>query len=242
MSKVEPVKKEVVVKGSRERAFRLFTSGMDRWWPREHHIGESPMREIVLEPSVGGRWYSISEDGSECDIGKVLAFEPGERLLLAWQITGGWKFDASFTTEVELRFFDDAPGRTRVTLEHRDLERYGEAAAALREQLDDPKGWQGNLEKFRASSERKGVVLYESSPDVLEKAPKHFAAHKARMDAFIARGLLLAIGPFADPREGSMAIFTSREAAEEFVKEDPFVLEGVVARATIKDWSESLLG
>ena len=74
----------------------------------------------------------------------------------------------------------------------------------------------------------KAVLLYESSDDVLTLAPIHFPAHKARIDAFQERGVLEVIGPFADPRDGAMGIFTSREAAEEFVADDPFVLEGVV--------------
>lgn len=239
---VAPVRKEVVVKAAQERAFRLFTDGIDRWWPREHHIGTSPMGKISIEPRVGGRWYTVCEDGSECDIGKVLTWEPPQRLVLAWQITSQWEFDPEFLTEVELRFTPDGPKRTRVALEHRDLERYGDAAQGIRGQLDDPKGWNGNLERFARVAGMKAVVLYESSADVLKLAPLHFPAHKARLDVFQARGELLAVGPFADPREGSMAVFASRDAAEEFVKDDPFVLNGVVARATIKDWSESLLG
>ena len=88
----------------------------------------------------------------------------------------------------------------------------------------------------------KAVVFYHSAADVMQKAPLHFPAHKARVDAFHARGDLLAVGTWVDPREGSMAVFRSRAAAEEFVREDPFVLQGVVARHEIKDWNESLLG
>lgn len=82
----------------------------------------------------------------------------------------------------------------------------------------------------------KTVLLYESSDDVMTLAPIHFPAHKARIDAFQARGILEAIGPFADPRAGAMGIFTSREAAEEFVADDPFVLEGVVSGHRILEW------
>ncbi|MGN6695450.1 MAG: YciI family protein [Aquihabitans sp.] len=82
----------------------------------------------------------------------------------------------------------------------------------------------------------KTVLLYESSDDVMTLAPIHFPAHKARIDAFQARGILEAIGPFADPRDGAMGIFTSREAAEEFVADDPFVLEGVVSGHRILEW------
>jgi uncharacterized protein len=85
----------------------------------------------------------------------------------------------------------------------------------------------------------RAVVLYTSAPDVMSLAPAHFPAHKARLDAFHARGDLLAVGTFGDPQaEGSMAIFTTRAAAEEFVAEDPFVLNGVVAAHEIRDWDD----
>jgi uncharacterized protein YciI len=82
----------------------------------------------------------------------------------------------------------------------------------------------------------KAVLLYESADDVMTTAPIHFPAHKERIDAFQERGVLEAIGPFGDPRDGAMGIFTSREAAEEFVAEDPFVLHGVVVGHRILDW------
>ena len=82
----------------------------------------------------------------------------------------------------------------------------------------------------------KAVLIYESSDEVMTLAPIHFPAHQARIEAFQARGVLEAIGPFADPRDGAMGIFTSREAVEEFVAEDPFVLHGVVVGHRILDW------
>jgi uncharacterized protein YciI/quinol monooxygenase YgiN len=84
------------------------------------------------------------------------------------------------------------------------------------------------------------VVLYESADDLLETAPVHFPAHKARVDEFRGRGDLLLVGTFGDPlNEGSMAIFGSRAAAEEFVRDDPFVINGVVKSWQIRDWNES---
>jgi uncharacterized protein YciI len=85
------------------------------------------------------------------------------------------------------------------------------------------------------------VVLYESADNVHEKAPLHFAAHWARALEFHERGDLLLIGTFGDPQtQGSMAIFATREAAEEFVADDPFVLEGVVRRWELREWTEAL--
>jgi uncharacterized protein YciI len=87
----------------------------------------------------------------------------------------------------------------------------------------------------------KYVVFYESADDLDEKAPAHFAAHVARYQPFVERGELLMIGPFANPREeGSMAVFRTREAAEEFVAGDPFVLHGVVKAWHIREWNEAL--
>src|SRR5205085_12106150 len=89
----------------------------------------------------------------------------------------------------------------------------------------------------------KYVVFYESADDVRAKAPVHFAAHRARWKEFADRGTLLMIGTFANPQdEGSMAIFTTREAAEEFVESDPFILHGVVKRYVIREWNEALAG
>ena len=87
----------------------------------------------------------------------------------------------------------------------------------------------------------KYVLFYESAANVLENAPKHFAAHSERLYEFHGRGTLLMVGTFGDPQEqGSMAIFTSREAAEEFVSGDPFVLNGVVRGSEIRAWNEVL--
>jgi uncharacterized protein YciI len=86
----------------------------------------------------------------------------------------------------------------------------------------------------------KYVVLYESAEDVAVKAPLYFPAHRARWQEFSRRGELLMIGPFAN-QDGAMGIFASREAAEEFVRGDPFVLNGVVRSWTIRDWNEALV-
>jgi uncharacterized protein YndB with AHSA1/START domain len=152
-SSIEPVRKSVVVSTSAERAFRVFTEEIDRWWPREHHIGTSPLKCAVLEPRSGGRWYAVAEDGTECDTGKVLTWDPPRRLVLGWQITSDWKFDPNFLTEVEVTFKPEGPKRTRVELEHRNLERYGAKAVDLRKSIDSPGGWGRILENFVSHAE-----------------------------------------------------------------------------------------
>lgn len=241
MIEVPPIKRELSVKTSAARAFTIFTDGIDSWWPREHHIGKSPLKRTMIEPREGGRWYSISEDGSECDVGRVLAWDPPKRLVLSWNITAEWTFDPSFVTEIEVRFNQTAPKETAVSFEHRLLERYGAPAGAIREQLNAQEGWQVTLDNFTRVAGNKAVVFYEASPNVMQLAPMHFPAHKARLDAFHARGELLAVGPYLDPRDGSLAVFSDLTAAEAFVARDPFVLEGVVSKHTVKEWREVLL-
>lgn len=85
----------------------------------------------------------------------------------------------------------------------------------------------------------KAVVFYEASGTPMEKIMEVFPRHKALLDRFHDRGELPADGAFADPqKDGSMGIFKSREAAEEFLKQDPFVLEGLAGRASIREWDE----
>jgi uncharacterized protein YndB with AHSA1/START domain len=153
MSTIEPVIKQIVVETSQERAFQVFTDGMDRWWPREHHIGKSPLKRAVVEPRQGGRWYTICEDGTECDTGKVLAWDPPRRLVLTWQLTAKWEYDPDFVTEVEVTFFAEGPKKTRVQLEHRNLERYGESAPELRNSINAQEGWGVTLENFKRAAE-----------------------------------------------------------------------------------------
>ncbi len=140
-----PVRKEIVVEAPPERAFRVFTDRFDQWWPREHHIGQAPMARAVLEPGVGGRFYEIGADGSECNWGKVLVWEPPRRLVIAWQLDSEWKYDPNLITELELRFTAVGPLQTKVELEHRNMERFGEKAAATREGLASEQGWGGLL-------------------------------------------------------------------------------------------------
>ncbi len=81
------VRKSIVVRTDVDRAFRLFTDGLDSWWPRSHHIGKSPMTKALIEGHAGGRCYSLQEDGTDCQWGSILVWEPPHRFVMAWQIT-----------------------------------------------------------------------------------------------------------------------------------------------------------
>ena len=83
-------------------------------------------------------------------------------------------------------------------------------------------------------------MFYEIAPAGLPKARTYYTAHRARIDEFRTRGTLLMVGAFSNSAEGAMGIFTTRAAAEEFIKGDPFVINGVVAKWTLRDWDEVL--
>lgn len=143
-----PVRRSVTVKAMPEKAFAVFTAEIHRWWPKTHSIGKSPQADVTLEPRAGGAWYEIGADGSRCDWGKVLVWQPPLRLVLAWQIDGDWAFDAALITEVEVRFTALPEGGTRVDLEHRDIERFGAKAEIARAAFDSDGGWPGLLAAF----------------------------------------------------------------------------------------------
>lgn len=142
---VEPVRRAIRVPLDPPRAFDLFTARFGEWWPAGKQIGASPMQRAILEPGVGGRWYERAVDGTECDWGRVLIWEPPTRLVLAWQINAAWQYDPAFVTEVEVRFIAQADGGTRVEVEHRDLDRFGADAGPTRSALDSSEGWPGLL-------------------------------------------------------------------------------------------------
>ena len=151
MSAATGVHHAITVAATQERAFTMFTEGINQWWPRTHKIGPSELAEAVLEPHEGGRWYERDVDGSECEWGKVLVWEPPARVVLAWQISGEWAYDADLHTEVEVTFAAEGPDRTRVELEHRGLDAYGDRAEEMRETFDGSNAWRGILEEFAQS-------------------------------------------------------------------------------------------
>ncbi len=150
-----PVRKQIEVEASQARAFRVFTEEFGTWWPlATHHIGGPPAETAVIEPRPGGRWFERAADGSECDWGKVLVWNPPGRVVLAWQIGETWKFDDALDTEVEIRFVALGPARTRIELEHRRLDRYGAAGEQMRGIFDSDKGWAALLAAFAAQARK----------------------------------------------------------------------------------------
>ena len=144
------VRKVVTVKAPPAVAWRVFTQKMGRWWPlASYKIGQAKAVDAVIEPRVGGRWYERGEDGSTCDWGRVLAWQPPTRLVLSWEIDADFKHDPDLRTEVAVRFIADGEG-TRVELEHRNLDALGLRRDEIRGLFDSEMGWTQLLEAFTA--------------------------------------------------------------------------------------------
>lgn len=147
--KIAPVRKSVVVKAAPQRAFEVFTAGIDRWWPKSHGIGNGPVIRSAIEPRVGGRWYAQYGDGSEVSNGRVRVWDPPGRVVFSWEISAQWKpeSDTAFASEIEVRFIAEGPGLTRVEVEHRDFEAMGqEGGEKMRKDVDG--GWPGLLQLY----------------------------------------------------------------------------------------------
>lgn len=146
------VEKSLRVAASPDTAFAVFTERIGSWWPlASHHIGTSDAQDCVIEPFVGGRWYERGVDGVICPWGRVLAWEPGARLVLSWEISAAWQADAAIQTEVEVRF-TGVPGGTLVELTHRKLEAYGADAQTMANVFNSDGGWTGLLAMYAAAA------------------------------------------------------------------------------------------
>ncbi len=142
----------IVVDAPIERAFHVFSEDFDRVKPREHNILDVDIAETVFEPHVGGRVYDRGVDGSECQWARVLAYEPPNRVVFSWDISPRWQLESDLekTSEVEVRFIAESPARTRIELEHRNLDRHGAGWEDERDAVGGGGGWPLYLQRFGA--------------------------------------------------------------------------------------------
>jgi uncharacterized protein YndB with AHSA1/START domain len=146
------VRHEVVVEAPLEQAFSVFTERFGSFKPPEHNMLSVEIAETVFETREGGHIYDRGVDGSECRWARVLAFEPPDRVAFSWDISPHWQIetDPEKTSEVEVRFVAEGPNRTRVELEHRNLDRHGDGWEGLRAGVDSGEGWPLYLRQYAA--------------------------------------------------------------------------------------------
>ena len=151
------IQTSIVVEAPLERAFSVFVDDFDAIKPRDHNMLGVDIAETVFEPRVGGHIYDRGVDGSECRWARVLAYDPPDRVAFSWDISPSWQLEADSerASEVEVRFISETAERTRVELEHRNLDRHGEGWEELRAGVESPDGWPIYLNRF---AERVGQV------------------------------------------------------------------------------------
>ncbi|MDO3683159.1 SRPBCC family protein [Micromonospora sp. C28ISP2-4] len=144
------VRRQIVVDAPVERAFAVFTERFGDFKPKEHNLLSSPIAETVFEPKVGGHIYDRAEDGSACAWARILVFEPPDRLVFSWDISPAWQLeqDLDNASEVEVRFVAETPQRTRVELEHRNLDRHGPGWESVRDGVGNDQGWPLYLDRY----------------------------------------------------------------------------------------------
>lgn len=146
------VRKQIVLEAPLEKAFAVFTERFGDFKPPEHNLLAVPIAETVFEPHVGGHIYDRGTDGSECRWARVLVFDPPHRVVFSWDIGPTWQLetDPESASEVEVRFIPETPDRTRVELEHRDLDRHGPGWQAVADGVGHDQGWPLYLERYAA--------------------------------------------------------------------------------------------
>jgi uncharacterized protein YndB with AHSA1/START domain len=150
---IAPVRKSINVDAPIEHAFDVFTSGLTRWWPPNRGLGKKPIRKVLLEPGLGGRWLSISEDGTETVVATISAWEPPHRFVMLWHMTGQFLADVTIQSQVEVCFVAVGAHATRVDLVHDEFENLGaHDGAIVRGAVND--GWPGMLERYAREAER----------------------------------------------------------------------------------------
>jgi uncharacterized protein YndB with AHSA1/START domain len=146
------VRKHIVIEATLDEAFAAFTQRFGDFKPPEHNLLAFPIAETVFEARVGGHIYDRGTDGSECRWARVLAFEPPHRVIFSWDIGPTWQLETNpeNASEVEVRFVAETAHRTRVELEHRNIDRHGPGWQAVADGVGHDQGWPLYLERYAA--------------------------------------------------------------------------------------------
>jgi uncharacterized protein YndB with AHSA1/START domain len=146
------VRQQIVVQAPIETAFETFTRRFGDFKPREHNMLAVPIAETVFEPRVGGHIIDRGADGSECRWARVLVYEPPVRVVFSWDIGPTWQVETEpeNASEVEVRFLAEGPDRTRVELEHRNIDRHGPGWEAVASGVGHDDGWPLYLARYAA--------------------------------------------------------------------------------------------
>jgi uncharacterized protein YndB with AHSA1/START domain len=145
------VRRQITVDAPLEHAFRVFTERFGDFKPPEHNLLRVTIAETVFEPRAGGHIIDRGTDGSECRWARILTYDPPHRVVFSWDIGPTWQIetDAANTSEVEVNFVADGD-KTRVELEHRNIDRHGLGWESVVDGVGNDQGWPLYLERYAA--------------------------------------------------------------------------------------------
>jgi uncharacterized protein YciI len=239
---LDPIRKQVVVEATAERAFLAFTGDMSAWWPmRTHSVGEDQAVAVRMDGRLGGQIVEILRSGDQLVWGTVTLWDPPRRLAFTWHPGR----DAGDATHVEVRFIAGPEG-TRVELEHRGWERTSEARARHDEYTQ---GWTPVLERYRAAAKGAAhyqVIFHRAGPrwqlGVDFRSQPGVEEHLRFMRRLHDAGALVVGGPFLDtPVNGVDAVgmavvsFDSPATAQQWANDDEAVKAGLLD-VTVRPW------
>ena len=150
---INPVRVSVSVGLDQKRCFEVFTDEMTSWWPAGHHIGEAPIEKVIVEPFVGGRWYTRHTDGSETETGVVTAYDAPHGFTVTWQIGADWAFHDDLLTHIDVTFTPTDDGRTLVELGAPRPRGVRRRRGQMDETFEGPDAWGGMLEHYAEVAE-----------------------------------------------------------------------------------------
>jgi uncharacterized protein YndB with AHSA1/START domain len=146
------VRRQITVTAPIDRAFAVFTERFGDFKPPEHNLLSAPIAGTDFEPRVGGNIVDRGVDGSECRWARVLVYEPPNRVVFSWDISPQWRLETrpDQASEVEVNFVAETPQRTRIELEHRNIDRHGPGWEAVSDGVSGDAGWPLYLDRYAA--------------------------------------------------------------------------------------------
>jgi uncharacterized protein YndB with AHSA1/START domain len=250
------VSTSVEVNAPAAQAFHVFTAEIGTWWDDDKHLLDVPLAEMVFEPFVGGNIIDRGVDGSECRWARVVAYEPPHRVCFSWDINTSWQIETDHdrTSEVEITFDEVAPGRTRVQLTHRNLDRHGEGWEGMRDAVGSENGWSlapfaGRIEKARRTLDRELPVVTDATMQARLAGTSTYSAvllhatdayvrpavdpiiweHGRRNMALVEAGILSVVLPVMDDTDlcGIGIFAASPDDTRAIMDDDPAVRAGI---------------
>ena len=146
---IEPIRLTFEVECPIEHAFAVWTTRIDRWWPRDHTVSAEQDLTVVLEGRPGGRIFERRASGVEHDWGEITIWEPPTRLGYPWHLNR----ERSDATDVEVRFLAHGDATTKVEIEHRGWERLGADGERWRDRNQG--GWMTLLPHYTTAAQHR---------------------------------------------------------------------------------------